>query len=163
LIQWLSSSFGDFDEEIIEHIKKFIYLVRSDSLNSLAERLEQALYSQIVGISPKVSFTFSDYPPQPKIPEDFQLSIFTVKPIEFARQITLYDFECFSTITVSEFLNKAWCVDNLKYRSPNVLKMINRFNNLSKWVTHFIVSEANLKIRKKKYITFQSISLGIFI
>lgn len=48
---------------------------------------------------------------------------------EVARQLTLIDFEMFRRLEPCELLNLNWMKEETKYvMSPNVMKMINRFN-----------------------------------
>jgi len=72
------------------------------------------------------------------------------------------DHECFSSIRPIEFLDQAWTKTNLKHRAKKVLKMINRFNNVSKWVSYSIVRESNLRIRNKIYNKFLELSWVLF-
>lgn len=72
-------------------------------------------------------------------------------PLELARQWTLLDQEVYSAIRASELLNQAWNKPTLKHRSPRLLTMIKRFNQLSMFVAGEIVRVENLKERAKIY------------
>jgi hypothetical protein len=87
---------------------------------------------------------------------------------EIARQLTCIEFSIFSLIKPTEFLNQAWNKPSLQHRSPNVLKMIDRFNNVSmvrdfikvsvqiltfllQWVASMILKIENLKTRARMF------------
>jgi hypothetical protein len=46
-------------------------------------------------------------------------------------------------------LNQSWSKPKTKHKSPNVLKFITRFNNLSNWVASSILKAAKLRARAK--------------
>lgn len=49
----------------------------------------------------------------------------------------------------SEFLNQAWNKPKLKHRSPNLLKAINHFNDISSWIAHTILKVERIKERAR--------------
>lgn len=122
---------------------------------------------------------FNAAPPQPKVSMKhiFQpkLNLFDIEEEELARQICLADFAIYTSIEVclllesqppihaclhslmhdarggqsSELLNQSWSKPKTKHKSPNVLKFITRFNNLSNWVASSILKAAKLRQRAK--------------
>jgi glycine hydroxymethyltransferase/Rap guanine nucleotide exchange factor 1 len=71
--------------------------------------------------------------------------------MEVARQLTLPTFKIYSQIKPSELFNQAWLSPKLQHKSPNVLKLIDRFNWVSNWVASSIVSESKIKNRAKVF------------
>jgi len=66
-----------------------------------------------------------------------------------ARQFTIHEFEIYRKVQPVELLNLAWSNAKLKHRAPNVLKMIERFNVVSGWITTVFLSEPGLKARAR--------------
>lgn len=83
--------------------------------------------------------------PKPIIPK--AVSFFEIEPIELARQMALLDFEMFKNIGARELLAKVWVASALVHTSPNLWKMIQRFNQFSNWVAHCVVREESAKKR----------------
>ncbi len=50
--------------------------------------------------------------------------------LEVAKQLTLIEFEIFSKIQAIELMDLAWSKPKLKYKSPNVIDLINRANKV---------------------------------
>jgi len=66
---------------------------------------------------------------------------------ELARQLTLIEFDNYKAIEPIELLNQAWNKAHLKHRSPNILRMIARFNSISFWVARAVVGEERFRQR----------------
>jgi hypothetical protein len=128
----------------------------------LAEKLEASLNSKKSGLSMVPKIQNPQLPPKPKIPKVKNLKLIKIKPIEVARQICLFDYECFSDIKPIEFLNQAWNNPKLKHRAVNILKMIHRFNHLSKFISYNILSEPNMKKRTKLISKVIDIAWNLF-
>eukprot|EP01117_Protostelium_nocturnum_P011539 TRINITY_DN4183_c0_g1_i1.p1 TRINITY_DN4183_c0_g1~~TRINITY_DN4183_c0_g1_i1.p1 ORF type:complete len:490 (+),score=126.49 TRINITY_DN4183_c0_g1_i1:135-1604(+) len=98
---------------------------------------------------------FSQPAPTPYLPKTCtgaspgRYSVLDFNPIEVARQLTLKDYDLCKAIQPKECLGLAWTKKDKATRSPNLLKMIDRFNHVSRWVTYTIVMEPNLKKRTK--------------
>jgi len=78
-----------------------------------------------------------------------------------AQQLTIVDWQIYSTIEASELLNQAWNTKKYKHRSPNVIAMIQRANRFSFWVATMILSQPTNKARRKIYEKFMGISLEL--
>jgi len=154
LKRWLDMSFLDFNDKLIAEVFEFVDEMRRDRNYHLAEIIDNVLISKLVGLTKNQKRTFDTAPPPPIIPKTERFTFDDLDEIEFARQITLRDFELFSSIQASEFLNKAWQEPSLQYRSPRVLKMIRQFNTLSMWVAGVILRCENLKKRVKTMTKF---------
>ncbi|KAK5579589.1 hypothetical protein RB653_009273 [Dictyostelium firmibasis] len=68
-----------------------------------------------------------------------------IDELEIAKQLTLIDFENFRRIKPIDLLT---CVD-LKHKTPHITNIMDRFNNVSTWVSTTIVRGENLKNRVK--------------
>merc|ERR1712113_728481 len=79
------------------------------------------------------------------IKKGYKLSNTTAE--DLADQITLMDYKIFSNIAERECIGQCW--KKRKEESPNVLAMIQQFNNLTVFVQLQILSEKSLKDRSK--------------
>ncbi|GAM22694.1 hypothetical protein SAMD00019534_058690 [Acytostelium subglobosum LB1] len=155
---WINQSFSEFNDKLIQNIKSFVEVLKHDNL-ALANRIMQTLNSKIKGIGgeddeedKKSKIVFTMPAPEPKVPKNIwstSLTIFDVDEEEVARQLTLIDFEIFSSIKPSELLNQSWNKPKLRHRSPNVMLIINRFNEISQWVASIILSFDKVKDRAR--------------
>jgi len=84
---------------------------------------------------------------EPKIPLSPARLLSVFDEIQVARQLTLVDFDIYSTIKPVELLNQAWNKPKLKYRSPNVLRLIGRSTAISMWVASCVLWQPTLKER----------------
>lgn len=81
-----------------------------------------------------------------------------------ARQITLLDYELYKSIKPWEFFDKTLSKKKRTDES-NLLKMIDRFNELSKWVATEIVFVDELKKRigaLAKWIEIGDVNLNLY-
>lgn len=85
-------------------------------------------------------------------------TVLDIDALEMARQMSLVEFELFSAIEPRELLTRSWRKDELKNTSPNLLRMIDRFNQFSSWVSYTIVREENLKKRASLILKFIKIA-----
>jgi len=86
------------------------------------------------------------------------LNFMDVDDEEIARQLTLIEWEYFLKIKPSEFQGLSWCKPSQHHRSPNVLAMITRFNQISLWVAHTILKFDMAKLRGKMMMKFINIA-----
>jgi len=154
---WVEKHYSDFNEKLIAQLNSFIDVqLIQDGNKSLQETLRNTLAKkekEELGASSERIHTFKELPPEPKImlktlfaPD---LSWVDIDEEEIARQLTLIEFGIFQAIQPSELLNQAWSRPRLRHRSPNVLKMIHRFNDFSLFVASSIVKQDKVKNRAK--------------
>ena len=78
-----------------------------------------------------------------------KLTVLSYHPEEIARQLTLIDFQLFASIKPFECLNQNWMKAAHDDLSPNVMKMIRRFNEVSGWIASEILKFKDLPTRTK--------------
>lgn len=149
--QWIEQYIYDFDENTISNIKEFlIKVVKKDHpahVGSLLDLLNNR--------TSFVNYTNLYLPlkePKPIVPKNIFSMNLTWEDIddeELARQFTLIEFDIFKKIRITELLNQAWNKSKLKYKAPNIIKMINRFNEVSLWASSIILTSNKLKQRVK--------------
>ena len=74
------------------------------------------------------------------------------------KSFCLIDSKLYQSIQPVELLNCAWTKAKLKYRSKNVLSLIERFNVLSNWTAYCICSTEKLRQRQLVFTRFVSIA-----
>lgn len=91
---------------------------------------------------------FTSKAPQPYLPRKFdKITLFDVHSEEFARQLTLIEYGLYKNIKPWECINQAWMKPDKDSKAPNIIKMINRFNDVSRWVASEICKTVDLKDR----------------
>lgn len=156
LKKWLDVSFLDFNDELIGQVFEFVDLLKRDGNTSLASMIDNMLLTKLVGIRKKKERAYDSPPPPPLVPKVAleQLTFEDIELIELARQMTLWDHEMYTNIKASELLRQAWNKPHLRYRSPNVLEMIERFNSISSWVVGCVVRPETAKERARIFERF---------
>eukprot|EP01133_Synstelium_polycarpum_P012343 gene12343-14475_t len=144
LRRWVDIFFHDFDSELIQEYEIFIANCKDEKLNGL---LRRTLDKKLTGSSFTKTTTFGRNPPPPVMPKTPILSIDDIDPQEMARQLTIIEFDMFKAIASKELLSLSWQKSDKEKRSPNLLKMIYRFNEISNWIVCTLVRETNLKKR----------------
>jgi len=94
---------------------------------------------------------FSAPAPKPITPSEIN-NLLDCDPKEIARQLTLMDYNLAKVVQPKECLGMAWTKKDKEQRSPNLLKMIERFNKVSKWSTYTIVKETS-KSKRARLVT----------
>lgn len=147
LKRWVESYYEDFDDDLMAAFKDFIDACQEDRLVVL---LKKTLEKKLSGGAPtQKQFNFDSLPPTPVLPRatPTNLPFDDWEPIEIARQITIIEYDMYREITPKELLSLSWQKSDNKKRSPNLLRMIHRFNELNNWIQWQIVSEPTLKKR----------------
>jgi len=89
---------------------------------------------------------------------DSQVDLKTVSAELLSQQLCIIDQKLFKAIRARELVNQNWKRKNKQTLAPNVLKMIDQFNQLSKWVQIEILLSEGLKQRVESMIKFLKIS-----
>lgn len=78
--------------------------------------------------------------------------IWAMDELQIAEQLTILEFEVFSKIQSTEFFGQGWNKKNGRELAPNIMKMIDNFNNVACWVASSIVQVKKLKERVARMI-----------
>eukprot|EP01111_Echinosteliopsis_oligospora_P014929 TRINITY_DN5748_c1_g1_i1.p1 TRINITY_DN5748_c1_g1~~TRINITY_DN5748_c1_g1_i1.p1 ORF type:complete len:673 (+),score=164.12 TRINITY_DN5748_c1_g1_i1:79-2019(+) len=155
---WVTYHWSDFNEELIQSLKHFIdtLSLRTDNNHILFVKTITSTISNKLKTdedeSKKRKKDFDEIPPEPKVPKAIfspTLKWDDIDDEEIARQLTILDFEMYSSIKASELLNQSWNKPKLKHRSPNVLRTIARFNDMSEWVASSILAVERVRDRAR--------------
>lgn len=68
-----------------------------------------------------------------------------------AEQLSLSEFNIYAGIQPTEFLNCCWAKPETEHQAPHVMKLIERFNIVSLWIVHSIVSPMRVRDRAKRW------------
>jgi son of sevenless-like protein len=164
---WIDKHFYDFDNILITKLIKFLdeeaaYVAKilvfcknvKKSLNAKLSRSEEKAASSIM---------FSKKPPKPLIPRNFnryvQFSLLDWNSIEFARQMTLIEYDYFKKIEPKECLSGgAWAKDKKYILAPNIAALTDRWNMMTTWVSQTVLSCDDMKQRRQYMIKFIEIA-----
>ena len=137
-----------FDEDKKIEIDKLIENIKSgdkEIINSLGgmEFIRDSLEHQETIIPEKIEKVFD---------------IFNWDPKEISRQITLYTQYIYREINCQELLSGGWTKKDKMQKSPNVSKLIERFNKITQWIMEEILSYDNSSDRAKVIEIFISVA-----
>ncbi|KAJ6246040.1 guanine nucleotide exchange factor [Anaeramoeba flamelloides] len=157
---WVNHHFSDFNPILIESIKSFFenetikdFKKESQVFLSNLSTIEENKNPKKI-ISKSVSSKNSIPPPETIIPktlftDNFELT--DVHSIELARQMTLFFHNLYKKIQPSELVEQSWNKKKERHKAPNVMRMINKFNEFSKYVIESIVSQTSVKKRANEF------------
>ncbi|KAJ6252264.1 guanine nucleotide exchange factor [Anaeramoeba flamelloides] len=154
---WITNQITDFSPVLLSALRSFI---ENDIKKDWSKDPKLLLQAILQAKSSKkrrhhdLFLSQNTLPPDPVIPKTLFSNHFKLedlKPIEFARQITLFFHKIYKKIQPSELINQAWSKKHLKHKAPNVISMINKFNDCSVYIAEQIVSRETLKERAKQF------------
>ena len=148
---WVNRHFYDFSTDP-ELKANFLLWINNEVREHIptAPTLEKTLEREILKAE-KLSRSFNadapsssveeggEAPPKPILPPTRAraLGLLDFHPLEFARQLTILEFELYCKINPWEFLGLAWAKPNANQRAPHILDMIQWTNR----TTSFVASE----------------------
>jgi son of sevenless-like protein len=134
---WVSRHLSDFDDPaVMEQLAKFDVLAGEAGFNkgvSMAQSVEKR--RQRAG-EPDV-FKFATPPPASLVPSG-QLSLFTIHPVELARQITLEQARLFRKIEMRDLLREAW-----KRKDCSTRQYVAMVEMLGQWPASAVLTDKN--------------------
>jgi hypothetical protein len=160
--RWLSDHFYDFaeDRNLVDLLNNSIIraMITSPdvSMRKAGEQLASILKQKMDGIQREMKIQFNKPPPPPILPVGFNsgpggasaVRWMDVDPVELARQLTLIEYSLYRAIKPQECLGQAWNKKTTRDdKAKNIMMMIQRFNQVSHWVTSEIVKVPNLRDR----------------
>eukprot|EP01088_Endostelium_zonatum_P020160 TRINITY_DN728_c1_g2_i1.p1 TRINITY_DN728_c1_g2~~TRINITY_DN728_c1_g2_i1.p1 ORF type:complete len:1443 (-),score=436.88 TRINITY_DN728_c1_g2_i1:116-4444(-) len=169
--QWVRTHFYDFDADksLINTLNEFITSHMMSGMPKAAEQLKKLLSRKLDGTevdAPEmVVFNPKEGPPPPLYPPNY-LSSNPIKfldwpAMEISRQLTMIEYNLFKSIKPWECLNQAWTKKTTRdEKSPNIMAMIGRFNQVSRWVATEVVKEKILKQRTAVLDFFINVAIG---
>jgi len=147
LKSWIKRDLQGIKEgNALEPLKEFINNTISKTMPNASKELLSLIDEKEKRKSRNI--VLSQKAPMPHIPKNLktELSLNDIHPEEIARQLTLIEHGLFAKIQPKECLKQRW-VKGDKKASPNIHQMIERFNQVSLWVSTEIVQVEDLKMR----------------
>lgn len=153
LKSWIKNHYYDFERHptLLNKLHSFLDEVYNNDkvLRSLIVSIKKSIEQKKISQKDQFEFMLSGEPPQilwwaAQANETEKFDLLTLHPVEFARQLTLIEFDLFRAIKPSELIN----VNDLgiktrqddKYgSSPNLRRMTRHFCLLSYWIRKCIV------------------------
>lgn len=160
---WIDKHFYDFNDTLLTAVQQFLERHQEEIGPVTCHSLKKLVKRSIDKIERRIMYTIGPAP-TPIVPTDLpsaMLSVLSVDPLEIARQMSLRDEQIYKSIRPRELMSQAWNKPAATQQSPNVLKMIDRFNKVSGWVQRTIVSEMQLKQRKSLISAFIAIAVRL--
>lgn len=162
---WIRDHYHDFERNpaLLEKLISFLdEVTKTDHiLESLIISIKKTIEQKKSSQRDDFKFMLSKEPPPivwwtAKPNEYEKFDILTLHPVEFARQLTLFEFDLFRAIKPSEFINDCDLGSRAKKvhkseSSPNLSRMTRHFTLLSYWIRKCIVEVEDLDKRAAIY------------
>ncbi|CAH0761708.1 unnamed protein product [Diatraea saccharalis] len=163
LRHWVDQHFYDFEREpvLLDRLREFLESVDGKPmkkwvqsvLKTLQRKSGQNMEWEVGSVSSlsSVSHVFDRAPP-PVLkhvgsPDKHSWHPLSLHPLEFARQLTLLEFQLYRQVKPSELVGAVWTKKDKEKTSPNLLRIIKHTTNLTRWMEKWIVESENLEER----------------
>ncbi|KAG1658477.1 Son of sevenless 2 [Nymphon striatum] len=154
LRHWVDHHFYDFerDPNLLERLREFIDTVKGKSMRKWVESVNKIIFRRLesTGESREIMFGFERTPP----PIEWHLAetidkfdIMTLHPVEFARQLTLLEFDLYRAVKPSEYVGSVWTKKDKDKTSANLLRMIHHSTNVTHWFSRNVIETENYEER----------------
>lgn len=134
------------NENLLNYILQFINNNQDDSqLKSIKSMIDKRLEERNKLIS-----NYFIPPVDLLLPQDMcspALFISKMDDLEIAKQLTMVDYTIYKNVRETELFDCAF--DKMKYRAPNVCKMLSRVDELSHWIGSMILCFADVEMRAR--------------
>eukprot|EP01113_Clastostelium_recurvatum_P023851 TRINITY_DN2845_c0_g1_i3.p1 TRINITY_DN2845_c0_g1~~TRINITY_DN2845_c0_g1_i3.p1 ORF type:complete len:831 (+),score=173.86 TRINITY_DN2845_c0_g1_i3:194-2494(+) len=151
LRMWADTQFKDFTSELVDALNIFLEVdLKKDGHVKLADAIASVIQRQNGPRRAKGTLIVPAYPTLGTAAfwNKYTVDFFSnLDEEEIAKQLCLIDFDTYKSIEPVELLNQAWNKPALRFRSPNVMRMITRFNSISFWVSRLLAGEERVKTR----------------
>jgi hypothetical protein len=127
--------------------------------NKMSEQMKKSVEKkrEVIGDLKTRKRIFSAPPPPPQFPAESEIerfNLWTLTPLELARQMALMEWDLWESVKPWEFLNQAWTKKDKEIRSPNIVAIIRHFNYVASWVATEVVKPLTLKDRARTLARF---------
>jgi len=148
---WMETQISDFQDQLLSQVTNFIDKSVHAHHTEMAVLLKRILDNQVKIVLSHQSSRVEMLPyfvntdtVSPQGPINCFLN---ATPAEIARQLTLIDWELFSSIEMLGLLQVAWEKTKLQHRAIPVTRYMNRINSLSRWTASFILIHPQPSVR----------------
>ncbi|KAL4135182.1 hypothetical protein QTP88_006823 [Uroleucon formosanum] len=150
---WVNYHYYDYQcyPYLLDKLNTFLDLINGKSIKKWADSLIKILHRKTSEAKKEITFAFDSPPPAIEVHVDFngddEFNILLVHPLEFARQLTLIESENYRAIKPSELVGSVWTKKDKEINSPNLLQLIKRTTNFSRWIEKTVVECENIEER----------------
>ncbi|KAL3981386.1 RasGEF domain family protein [Acanthocheilonema viteae] len=141
--------------KLIRLITKFISRLVKDENYTFARILRKRLMSRMDLKSTQKSMTASKERINIRGLNSRHLTIFDIRSVTIAKQMTYLDAELFHMIEPAEML--WWAQEQNEKKSPNLCRFTEHFNKVSYWVRTLVLTSSEQRIREKMMSKFVKI------
>ncbi|KAJ3434835.1 ras guanine nucleotide exchange factor a [Anaeramoeba flamelloides] len=165
LNNWIKTGWADIDEKLLYKLIDFIKTTILPEKKVSGSRLMKLISDMKASKEISGTVTRTEPPPDVIVPKNLFRTDFTLSDVdeeEFARQFTLTVSDLFRKVKPSELVTEAWQKKGLRAKATNVLTLINKFNEYSRYIATQIVQTEKVKKRAKMYARFLKIAKFFF-
>ncbi|RVE42951.1 hypothetical protein evm_012404 [Chilo suppressalis] len=168
LRHWVDQHFYDFEREpaLLDKLREFLESVDGKPMKKWVQSVLKTVQRKsgqgntgVMGtdleagtaLCGSVSHVFDRLPPavlrHVGSPDRHRWCPLALHPLEFARQLTLLEFQLYRQVKPSELVGAVWTKKDKEKTSPNLLRIIKHTTNLTRWMEKWIVESENLEER----------------
>jgi len=157
--RWIENYLFDFDADMVEIFKDFVqYALPAAGHIGLANTLYKSMFPDSSCPNPnRILVSKKDFLSISEFPMGKRRSLLEFSDRDIAEQLTLMDWELYKEIRFVELIGQCWNKEEKRFRAPNVMLCIERFNIISNWVSFCILNEETLRARIKVFSRFVQI------
>eukprot|EP01103_Thecamoeba_quadrilineata_P016613 TRINITY_DN5595_c0_g1_i4.p1 TRINITY_DN5595_c0_g1~~TRINITY_DN5595_c0_g1_i4.p1 ORF type:complete len:428 (+),score=70.87 TRINITY_DN5595_c0_g1_i4:147-1286(+) len=156
--KWIENHYSDFknnrslEKNLSKFLKKTLLNYNSERASSKLRRLRRQSRenlgkrrAQEMEVNSKPLQDPSSRPPEDLLPPTS--SILQFQPLEISKLLCVLEHNKYCSIPISEFYHQSWNGSDSAKLSPGLLKCINHFNIISRWIITETVNHLNLTQR----------------
>ncbi|KAJ3441705.1 ras guanine nucleotide exchange factor a [Anaeramoeba flamelloides] len=160
---WIKNGWIDIDKKLLIRIIDFINTTISKDKEKSGEKLLKLINDMQTeknnekDQNKRMILDEKEKPPDAIIPKKLfnpNFTLINVPEEEFARQMTILIFDIYRKIKPSELITESWKPKKIKSKSPNIIAMIQKFNEYSNYIATLIVKPEKVKTRAKMFSRF---------
>lgn len=158
---WIDAHFYDFenDPSLLELLHEFLHTEVAkerrnltkwvQTLSNMISRKQQKFLNKNSAekILPEVPPPIEYWLAGNKENSEYELDLLTIHPLEFARQLTLYEFDLYCAVQPYELIGLKWVKEGKEVNSANLLKISEHSTKYTYWLEKEIVETVNFEER----------------
>eukprot|EP01104_Vermistella_antarctica_P020370 TRINITY_DN8699_c0_g1_i1.p1 TRINITY_DN8699_c0_g1~~TRINITY_DN8699_c0_g1_i1.p1 ORF type:complete len:1154 (-),score=234.84 TRINITY_DN8699_c0_g1_i1:170-3631(-) len=151
---WVETEYEDLGAQL-EQISQMIDKALVDSEGSRISQVVTGVKTALVRMKNGGNeYIYSGTAPAPKMPKHLTAitPILDIDSLEVARQLTKGMVEPYSKLKMTEFFHQCWSKESTQHQCPNLMTLINHFNQTASFVPSLILAQRTLKERVKHMV-----------
>ncbi|XP_001947929.1 protein son of sevenless-like [Acyrthosiphon pisum] len=165
---WVDYHYYDYQcyPYLLDKLYEFLDSINGKSIKKLTDSLIKIIHRKTSEAQKEITFAFDSPPPAIEVHMDFngndKFNILLVHPLEFARQLTLIESENYRAVKPSELVGSVWTKKDKEINSPNLLRLIKRTTNFSRWIEKTVVECENIEERVATVSRFIEVMMALY-